>query len=127
MSLKEKLSEDLMITIKGRLSLRDGDTPIVTVDNISFWQDKEEEKQPEKPKSSKTVYIKFDTKDTAIYNKVMLILSMYSGDSPVICKCTNLNQTFKINHSVNANNLVINELIGVIGEDSVVLVEKNKN
>lgn len=120
---KEQLQEDMMITIKGRLSLRDGDTPIVTVDSISVWKDKQEEISTEQ-KPNKTVYIKFDTKNTAVYNKVMLILSMYSGDSPVICKCTNLNQTFKINKQVNASNLLVNELIGVVGEGNVVVVEK---
>lgn len=120
----DKIVEDIMITVKGRLSIRDDEAPIVTVDSIKFWQDKEEG-QEEKPKANKTLYVKFDTTNTAIYNKVRLILSMYSGDCPVICKCTSKNQTFKINRLVNPNNLLVNELIGVIGEDSVVVVEKN--
>ncbi|MBQ7885139.1 MAG: DNA polymerase III subunit alpha [Clostridia bacterium] len=120
----DKIVEDIMITVKGRLSIRDDEAPIVTVDSIKFWQDKEEG-QEEKPKANKTLYVKFDTTNTAIYNKVRLILSMYSGDCPVICKCTGKNQTFKINKLVNPNNLLVNELIGVIGEDSVVVVEKN--
>lgn len=121
---KDDLVEDSMITIKGKLSIRDGETPIVTVDSLNFWKE-EEEKQEEKPKVNKTVYIKFDTQDKTVYNKIMLILSMYSGDTPVICKCTSTNQTFKINKLVNPNNLLMNELIGMIGEDSVVVVEKN--
>ena len=109
-----------MITVKGRLSIRDGEAPIVTVDNIVFWKDKQEVVQ-EKPKDNRTLYIKFDTTNTAIYNKVMLILKMYSGEVPVVCKCTSKNQIFKINHSVSPNNLLINELMGVLDESSVVL------
>ncbi len=124
---KDKLIEDTMLTAKGRLSIRDGEAPIVTVDNLTFWKDKSAEAQEEeKPKANNTLYIKFDTKNTAVYNKVMLILSMYSGDTPVICKCTTTQQAFKVHKMVNANNLLINELIGILGEDCVKLVENKK-
>lgn len=117
---KDKLTDDAMMSVKGRLSIRDGEAPIVTVDNLSFWQEKTEE-EPKTPQSDKTLYIKFDTKNTAVYNKVMLILSMYSGDCKVMCRCSSTNQAFKINKLVNPNNLLINELIGLIGEDSVLV------
>ena len=119
---KDRLVEDSMVTIKGRLSVREDETPIVTVDNVSFWKDKTV--VDETPVVNKTLYIKFDTTDMYVYNKVMLILKMYNGDCPVICKCTSKNQTFKINYNVNPNNLLINELIGVLDDKSVVLVEK---
>ena len=120
---KNTLQEDIMLTVKGKLSIRDGEAPVIMPENLIYWKEKEEVVE-EKPKSNKTVYIKFDTKNTAVYNKIMLILSMYSGDSPVICKCTNTNQAFKVNKMVNANNLLINELIGVLDESSVVVMEK---
>ena len=116
---KSALEEDKMVTVMGKLSIRDGEAPIITTDNITFWKEKEEEK--EKPKDTRTLYIRFDTSNTAIYNKVMLILKMYSGDVPVVCKCTAKNQVFKVNHNVSPNNLLINELIGVLDETSVVL------
>lgn len=119
---KDRLVEDSMVTIKGRLSVREDEAPIVTVDNVTFWKDKTI--VDETPVVSKTLYIKFDTTDMYVYNKVMLILKMYNGDCPVICKCTSKNQTFKINYNVNPNNLLINELIGVLDDKSVVLVEK---
>ena len=56
----------------------------------------------------------------------MLILSMYSGDTPVICKCTTTQQAFKVHKMVTANNLLLNELIGILGEDCVKLVENKK-
>ncbi|MBE7082598.1 MAG: DNA polymerase III subunit alpha, partial [Clostridiales bacterium] len=122
---KDRLQDDVMITIKGRLSIRDGEQPIVTVDKILFWEDlqTDQEEVEDKPKSNKTVYIKFDTTNKAVYNKVMLILSMYSGDTPVVCKCTGTNKAFKINKTVNPNNLLINELIGVLDDQSVVVKE----
>lgn len=124
---KDNLVEDCMLTAKGKLSIRDGEAPIVTVDNLTFWKDKSAEVvKEEKPKTNNTLYIKFDTKNTAIYNKVMLILSMYSGDTPVICKCTNTMQAFKVHKMVTANNLLLNELIGILGEDCVKLVENKK-
>ncbi len=121
---KDKLVEDCMITVRGRVSIRDDEAPIITVDSISFWKDKSEEEVEEAPKSNKTLYIKFDTTDTAKYNKVMLILKMYSGDCPVVCKCTTKNERYKVKYMVNPNNLLINELIGILDEESVVVVEK---
>lgn len=118
---KDQLVEDALITIKGRLSIRDGERPSVSVEKLFFWAEKEEEPEQEQAKPTQTLYIKFDTQDKAIYNKVNLILTMYSGDTPVVCKCTSKNQAFKMPKCVNANNLVINELIGVLGEDCVLL------
>jgi len=122
---KSSLVEDSMVTVNGKLSLRDGEAPIVTVDKITYWKDKDQEKQEEeiKPASNKTLYIKFDTTNKEIYNRIMLLLTMYSGESPVICKCTLTGQTFKFNKTVNVNNLLINELIGVLDESSVVARE----
>ncbi|MBO7527921.1 MAG: DNA polymerase III subunit alpha [Clostridia bacterium] len=123
---KDNIEEDGMITVRGKLSLRDGETPIVTVDGISVWHDKDEQVNTEN-NTDKTLYIKFDTNDKTIYNKAMLILSVYSGECPVICKCTSTNKAFKVNKKVNPNNLLINELVGLLGEGSVVLVDKNNN
>ena len=122
---KSILEEDAMITICGKLSLRDGESPIITADTVSIWHDKNEA-QNQIANAEEKLYLKFDTKNTKIYNKIMLILSVYSGSCPVVCKCTSTNQSFKINKMVNPNNILINELIGVLDESSVVLVRKEK-
>lgn len=119
--VKDVLTEDMMITVRGKISLRDGESPIVTVDSITPWKDS---KLDEEENKSQTLYIKFDTKDKQTYNKIMLILSMYNGDCPVVCKCTSSNQTFKVNKTVQPSNMLINELIGVLDDKSVVLVNK---
>lgn len=120
---KDKIEENVMLSIKGKLSIRDDQPPIVMVESIKLW---EEETKPEqitetKPQQNQTLYIKFNTKDSKVYNKVMLILKMYSGECPVVCKCTTTNQVFKVNHNVNANTLLLNELIGVLDDKSVIL------
>ena len=94
---------------------------MVLAEKTILWQDKEKE-QNEQVVNDSTLYIKFDTTNKAIYNKVMLILNLYNGNCPVICKCTNSNKPFKVNKTVNPNNLLLNELVGLLGEDSVVLV-----
>ena len=40
---KDKLVEDCMLTAKGKLSIREGEAPIVTVDHFTFWKEKEQE------------------------------------------------------------------------------------
>ncbi|MBQ3494541.1 MAG: DNA polymerase III subunit alpha [Clostridia bacterium] len=116
---KALLVEDKIIQIGGRFSQRDGREPTIVVDKI--FEIKEEEKKEEEIKPKCTLYLKFDMTDTKIYDKVKLILTLYAGDSPVIIRNTADNKPYKINKSISANNLLVNELIGVLGEDCVVL------
>ena len=122
---KGVLEEDKIISISGKLSVRDNEAPVVIIESLRDWKLNEKKEEPKT--TEQKLYIKFDTNDKAIYNKVMLILRMYAGDCPVICKCTSKNQAFKINKQVNPSNLLINELIGVLGEGSVLLVDSNNN
>ena len=51
----------------------------------------------------------------------MRTLQSYVGDCSVIIKCTTLDKAFALNVSVDANNYLLNELYGVIGNENVVL------
>jgi DNA polymerase-3 subunit alpha len=114
---KDILVEDELITIKGKLSIRDGKSPIVLIESVIPWQKKEDE-NVEAPKK---IYLRFNTKDLSIYNKVKSIILSYPGESQVIIKCTQSNEVFTFNAKVNVNNYLNNELVGLIGESNVVV------
>ncbi len=114
---KAVIEEDKLVTIKGKISLRNG-MPSVIADEVIEWIKAEEK---ENVVSEKKLYLRFDTKNIDVYNKVMKTLHSYNGDCGVIIKCTTLNKAFALNVSVDANNYLINELYGVIGNENVVL------
>ena len=115
---KSLIAEDKLVTIKGKISIRNF-TPSVIADEVISWTKAEEVE--EKKIETKKLYLRFDTKNIDIYNKVISSLRSYSGDCDVIVKCTTENKAFALNFKVDTNNYLINELIGIIGNENVIL------
>ena len=111
---KEIVVEDKMFTIRGRLSIRPGKSPVVIAESLTPWEKAEEVKE-------KKVYLRFDTKDIDIYQKVKDIISSYPGKMPVVIKCSSSNKAFSFSAKVDANNYLENELVGLLGEKNVVI------
>ena len=111
------LEEDNLISVKGKISLRN-DIPSVIAEDIIPWQ--KEEQDVVKEKKDVTLYIRCNTKDFDNFNKVKDVLANYYGNSPVIIKCTSTNKAFSYSQKVNVNNYLLNELYGIIGEDNVI-------
>ena len=114
---KDFLEEDNMVTIKGKVSIRQGNTPVILVENVIPWQKKEVENNF----NDKKIYLRFDTKNIDIYQKVKNIVSSYPGENQVIIKCNSSQTAFAFNLKVDINNYLINELIGLLGETNVVI------
>ena len=113
---KSLVEEDNMVTIKGKVSIRDGKSPCVIAESIIPW-----EKKGVEVKVVKTVYLRFDTKNIDLYNRVKRVASTYSGESPVVIKCTSSGKAFAFNSKVDINNYLINEYIGLLGEENIVV------
>ncbi len=115
--LKDIAVEDKMVTIRGRISIRSGKSPVVITDNLISWDKNVEESEVKEVK----VYLRFDTKDIDVYDKVKLIIASYPGKVPVVIKCTSTNKAFAFSAKVDANNYLQNELIGLLGEENVII------
>lgn len=113
---KDIAVEDKMVTVRGRISIRDGKSPVVVAENIIPW-----EKAEEKEVEVKKVYLRFDTKNIDVYNSVKKITASYPGQASIIIKCLSSKQVFSFNAKVDINNYLINELIGLLGEENVVI------
>ena len=118
---KHLFVDDNLVTIKGHLSLKDNEKPIVIVEDLIPWQknDKPDEKIEEKPKQR--LCLRFDVSNIEIYNKVVTILANYPGESEVCVRCTQSGKAFKMNNKVTISNLIENELCGVLDEGNIVI------
>ncbi len=114
---RDILEEDNLVTIKGKVSIRD-DMPVsLLVDGVYLWKDEEEQKAAPKER----LCLKFNTKDPDIYTKVKNSIASYPGQTQVIIKCTSSDKAFVYQQGVKVNNYLINELSGIIGNENIVV------
>ena len=113
---KNIVDEDALVTVKGKISLRNS-SPSVNAQEIIPWKKRGE--QVKEDNGATKLYLRFDTKDIDIYNKVCSSLNAYPGEAEVIIKCTSYNKAFMYNAKVELNNYLLNELYGIIGYDNV--------
>ena len=116
--IKQLLKEDNIVEIVGRFSYRPGREPIVSVDKMTSMQ---VENLEEQSNTSKTLYLKYDTTNQKISDKVNLILSLYKGECNVVVRSTSDNKAYKLKKTVSDSNHLINELVGLLGENNVIL------
>ena len=115
---RDIIGEDNLVTIRGKLSIREGKSPVVIAETIIPWEKKDANVVKQE---TKRVYLRFDTQNVDLYNKVKKISASYPGQAQVIIKCTSTNQAFSFNTKVEINNYLTNEFIGLLGEENVVI------
>ncbi len=121
---RDRLVADKLVTITGKVSVRDGESPIVTVDKIDFWEDEKVATQPTPVQENhqQKLCLKFDLTNEELKNQVYKLLEFYPGNVVVLAKCTVQNKAFSLPYKVDASIALQNELIGLLDEDSVKLI-----
>ena len=119
---RDMLKQDEMYTIIGKVSIRNDESPVILAENLIKWS----EPAPVVEKTESKLCLKFNTQNEELFQQVSDILYNYRGESFVYSKCTARNQNFKMPNRVNITNHLINELIGLIGEENVVVVGDKK-
>ena len=122
---RDRLVNDKLVTITGKISVREGESPIVTVDKIEFWEDSEkpEDIAPQEIKTPQNkLCLKFDLTNDKLKEQICNLLEFYPGDVPVLVKCTVQNKAFVLPYKVTANTALQNELMGLLDEESVKLI-----
>ena len=115
------LEEDNMITVKGKINIRDGNTPSLVADSVFEWK---EDEQKQKEQGIGKVFLRFDTKDIDIYSKVKNTLLSYPGEAQVIIRCTSTGSAFNFQNKVAISNYLVNELSGIIGNENIIVQEQ---
>ena len=125
---KDKLIEDEVVVIEGRLSLKE-EKPKLLMENIELWENNSLNNGTQTEIASAQVinpdiklYIKLE--DENKYDDVTKILGNYIGDIPVIIV---VNQSKKkAPFLVRKAEGLTYELYALLGEDNIIFVEKKK-
>ena len=118
--IKEKLVPDSLVTVVGKVSIREGEAPIVVCDDVKPWFAANEEIGVNDIPLQK-IYLKFDLTNPSLYSKVCTLLANYPGKSEIIAKCTSQNRPFKLGVTASVNNYLINQLNGLLGSENVIV------
>ena len=118
---KNLIVDDSLVTVKGHLSLKDNEKPIVIVEELIPWKKVEKLGEQVEDKPKQRLCLRFDTSNIEQYNKVVTILANYPGDSEVFVRCTQSGKAFKMNNKVTISNLIENELCGVLDEGNIIV------
>lgn len=115
---KDLLVEDKMVTIIGKISHRDEKISIIG-ENVISWDE-----TPKVEEKKKTLWVKFNMDDIALYNDFLKVCNTYPGKDDICVKNSANGQGYKINKNINADNYIINEFNGMFGEKNVFLKEE---
>lgn len=118
---KKLLEVDTMATFSGKMSIREDDNPVVILDKIEKWTDDEPVKTVKE--KHKTLYLKFNTSDEILMNKIEEILNDYKGEDRVVIKDSVTNGVFKMAIKVKADNLLEYELFECLPEQDICIKE----
>jgi len=120
LKLKKDLEEDTMATFVGKISLREGESPIVILENVEIWNQNENKKAvDEKEQKVPTLYLKYNVEDKNLNEKIFKILDKYKGNSKVIVRCASTEQIYKINKLVQINSRLTMELQAYIADEFI--------
>ena len=132
--IKNTIKVDAFVTINGKVSIREGeDEPIILAEKIELWEDEKPESiatVPQKPvekkvkqEKPKRLLVKFDTMDEGLLEDVCKILRRHPGNNQVVFKCTQQDKAFAAKLTVDAQNILANELCALLPADNVKIDE----
>lgn len=120
---KSILKEDSLVKLKGKISIREGEKPIILLEEMETWnvktENKTEQKQQEKQQK---LYLKFSTEDKQTMDLVVDILKTYSGKLPVAVQCSTHNKLYSLPYKVDGSSALLNELYAVLSENCIKLI-----
>ena len=121
-NLRDKLVVDNLITIKGKINLREGEKPAVIIDDLELWKDEKDSTKLHEEKPKQKLYLKFSLLDEDLKLKVFNILASYPGKIDVIVKCDSQNKAFMLPYKVDASVAMQNELFGLLADNCIKLI-----
>ncbi len=117
-----KLEDDAIVEIKGKLQIRDGRPPSIVIDSIEAFNEnapEKEVKEVEKPSKKECLGLVVSEE---LLNEVLETISAYPGDIEVYIKCGT--KKFKATSKVRKCNALISELVTLIEEEDILFFEK---
>ncbi|MBQ7453188.1 MAG: DNA polymerase III subunit alpha [Clostridia bacterium] len=127
--LKDRLCEDALVSIEGKISIKVGQRPSIIAEKIEFWdvekpssyeQTAKQEEVEDKPKS--ILYLQYDILNPEKQAEIMGIVLSYSGDVPVRVQWDK--KLYDNQVTVNPCVALLSELENAIGKENIKLITK---
>ncbi len=126
---KDKIEDDAIIVVSGRLQLRDDEKPTIVVDKLEVFDENADSDYEEGAnevetfkKEKETLYVKIDNENEDLQDEVMEIIVSYPGDIEVILVINN--KKYRLTEKCRNCKALLYELYDVLGEKNVKIVKK---
>ena len=117
---RDKFLENNIVNIKGKISIRENEKPIVLLEDINNWDTSTLQEQKNVP--TKKLYLKFDFTNEILKSQIRKILQSYSGDIEVKVRCACTNGAYIMEEKVDGSQALLNELLGLLDENCIKLL-----
>lgn len=117
----QELEVDSIVTLKGKLQLRDGKPPSVSIENLNFLNSQEESEEVVQNKKTQFMGLIISQENEKRLEEIYDILSFYPGEIQVAVKIKGKNQ--RTRYSVRNCRGLMNELTSVLSEDEIKFFE----
>ena len=132
--IKEKLVEEAIVSVSGKLSIRQGERPIIIMDKMTFIDENNkeevEEEQPtkltfnadigEKKVKKQRLYMQFDIENQSLKEDVFSILDAYPGEIEAFVQFNK--KLYLLGRKVDPTTALLAELSVSVGEKNVKLI-----
>ncbi len=117
--VKNIVTEESVVKISGKISIRDGQSPIVIADSLELLNRTAPMEVP--VEKQQKLYLRFNLQDPVVKTDCFNVLTSYSGDIPVVIKDTATGNAFAPEIKVRECKAILYELHQILGEENVKL------
>ena len=116
---RDLIQEDKLLTVVGKLSIRDGEKPAIMAEKLIEWQMDDVNNAVDKVKTNQRLYLKYNMADERTNLDVLEILDKFPGNSMVIVQSEG--KLFKVPKLVNINPRLTDLLERCVGLSNIVI------
>ena len=114
------IRDNAALIVKGRISVRDEKEPQIMVDQIRPISDLgAAHPEPEKKQGEKKLWVKLDTKDNPVLERIELILTMFPGKQQMVIYCEK--EKKRIGAMCVIHDALVAELEEMLGDENVIV------
>ena len=114
------IRDNAALIVKGRISVRDEKEPQIMVDQIRPISDLgAAHPEPEKKQGEKKLWVKLDTKDNPVLERIELILTMFPGKQQMVIYCEK--EKKRIGAMCVIHDALVAELKEMLGDENVIV------
>lgn len=110
--------EDNMVNLRGKISIRENERPIVLLEDVKIWN-AVEPAEVVAAESDKKMFLKFNFADMSLRKRISETLKNYPGNISVKVRCSNTGQAHMMPEKVDGSTALVNELCALVDDDYI--------